>query len=246
VDDAVADGEGPNARADAGSSSSAKLAVAAGMASTKPPRAEEPSDVTPRVVAAHDSRGDASVRRVVDSTPSARAPSAARARASSAPRVTPRSPDDAPREGTARTILLAGAAFVGAFVLVQQVVVPALAPHETVEATPTPSALVAAVHASAAPAPVSPLRVEEGALPSGFDPGTGRGLIDIVGQESDALYVDGTFVGRGPGRSVPTPAGHHEVRVVRGEVIESTGVELGEARRIRVTLPATARPRPSR
>ncbi|MGC4090756.1 MAG: response regulator [Polyangiaceae bacterium] len=148
-------------------------------------------------------------------------------------------------EGVGRTLVLVVAAFVGAFLLVDRVIVPRLAPREAPAPTPPPSALVAATRASAAPPSGPTLKLEELAIPAGVDLGAERALIDIVGQEGDALYVDGTFVGRGPGRSVPVSAGRHEVRIVRGDAPQSVPVELAAGKRVRVSLaPSSPRPGP--
>ncbi|MFZ5895929.1 MAG: response regulator [Myxococcota bacterium] len=148
-------------------------------------------------------------------------------------------------ESIGRTLVLVVVAFVGAFLLVDRVIVPMLAPREQIAPTPPPSALVAATRASAAPPAGPVLKIEELAIPAGVDLGANRGLIDIVGQEGDALYVDNTFVGRGPGRSVPVTAGRHEVRITRGDSVQSTPLELGAGKRLRVSLPPAARPRPN-
>jgi hypothetical protein len=151
----------------------------------------------------------------------------------------------AAKDGIGRTILLVVLAFAGAFLLVDRVIVPRLAPRETVAPLPPPSALVAKTRASAAVPAAPTLKLEALGIPAGVELGAGRGLIDVVGQEGDALYVDGTFVGRGPGRSVPLAAGSHEVRITRGDATQSLTVELAAGKRLRVSLPPSARPRPS-
>jgi hypothetical protein len=150
-------------------------------------------------------------------------------------------------DGLARTIALAAVAFAAAFVFFRWVVVPALAPSEAVEATPAPSAIVAAVRGSAAPVTTGPtMSVKELDLPEGIDPGLGRGLIEVATAAADSIYVDSTFVGRGPGRSVPLASGRHEVKIVRADAEHTTFVELKAGRRLRVglELEAGAAPRP--
>jgi hypothetical protein len=146
-----------------------------------------------------------------------------------------------------RTIALGVVAFGATFVFVRWGVVPALAPSEAVEPTPAPSAIVAAVRASAAPVAAGPaMNVKELDLPEGFDPGVGRGLLEVATAAADSIYVDGTFVGRGPGRSVPAAGGRHEVKIVRADAEHTTFVELKAGRRLRVglELEAPAAPRP--
>jgi DNA-binding response OmpR family regulator len=174
----------------------------------------------------------------------AKAPSAAAPRPAE-PTPTP-SPVEAPvsRAAVVRTVLLAGAAAAAGFFVVSQIVVPWLAPAEVVEPTPAPSAIIAAAREPVAPSGPK-IVIEPVDLPPGVDPGSGRGLLDVMGEASDQLYVDGTFVGRGPGRSVPTSAGSHEVKIVRGEMAYSTQVELSAAKRLRVRLGPRPAPRPS-
>jgi CheY-like chemotaxis protein/HPt (histidine-containing phosphotransfer) domain-containing protein len=150
-------------------------------------------------------------------------------------------------DGLGRTIALALAAFGATFLLFRYALVPALAPAEAPEPTPGPSAIVAAVRGSATPAPAGPvMNVQDLALPEGFDPGAGRGLLEIATAPADSIYVDGTFVGRGPGRSVPVAGGRHEVKIVRADAEHTTFVELKAGRRLRVglELDAGGAPRP--
>jgi hypothetical protein len=175
---------------------------------------------------------------------------AAKAPSAAAPRPAEPTPTPSPVEATVsraavvRTVLLAGAAAAAGFFVVSQIVVPWLAPAEVVEPTPAPSAIIAAAREPAAPSGPK-IVIEPVDLPPGVDPGPGRGLLDVMGEASDQLYVDGTFVGRGPGRSVPTSAGAHEVKIVRGEMAYSTQVELSAAKRLRVRLGPRPAPRPS-
>jgi hypothetical protein len=143
--------------------------------------------------------------------------------------------------------LLALAAFGAAFVVVRWLVVPALAPTETSEPVPTPSAVVVPGGAfSAAPKLAFPVEIRTESLAQGTDPGAGKGLIDVSAAANDALYVDGTFVGRGPRRLVPVPVGRHEVRILRGETPRNVTVEVaaGQSTRVDATPLAEARPSP--
>jgi hypothetical protein len=142
--------------------------------------------------------------------------------------------------------VLAVVAFGATFVFFRWIVVPALAPREP-EATPAPAAIVAAARSAAPPAITGPaMNVQNLDLPQGFDPGPGRGLLEVATAAADSIYVDGTFVGRGPGRSVPVTAGRHEVRIVRADAEHTTFVQLTAGRRIRVglELEPSAAPRP--
>jgi hypothetical protein len=104
------------------------------------------------------------------------------------------------------------------------------------ERAPAPAA--SSVEA-AAKTPESPnafsLKSEDLAIEAGVDVGVGNGLIEIVAADRDALYVDGTLVGRGPRRLVPSPAGSHEVRVTRGHDSAVVGVKTAVGRRVRVS-----------
>ncbi len=162
------------------------------------------------------------------------------------PTPTPPPADAAPQQGAVlRTALLAGAAALAGYLVVSRVIVPWLAPPEVTEPTPSPSAIIAAVREPAAPSRPQ-ITIEPVELPPGVDPGAGRGMLDVMGEPSDQLYVDGTFVGRGPGRSVPTSAGAHEVKIVRGDMAYSTQVDVPAGRRLRARLGAHPPPRPSR
>jgi hypothetical protein len=211
----------------------ATLASAADPEPLSPPRPQAPK--TPNAPSKSNSKEPESTAPPVRVAPSRSTAEAAPAEESSAP------PD-----GVARTVALAIVAFGAAFVFFRWVVVPALAPPDPVEATPAPSAIVAAARGSAAPSAGPAMNVQNLALPDAFDPGPGRGLLEVVTAPADSIYVDGTFVGKGPGRSIPAPAGRHEVKIVRADAEHTTFVELTAGRRIRLglELEAGAAPRP--
>ena len=131
-----------------------------------------------------------------------------------------------------RTLLLSLLAFGAAYAVVRWGVAPLLAPGE--EAPPAP-----VTSASAEPAAPSRdqfrLTSETLAIEPGVDVGTGNGLIEIVGADRDALYVDGTLVGRGPRRLVPSPPGAHEIRVARGNENAVLQIQVATGRRVRVS-----------
>jgi DNA-binding response OmpR family regulator len=209
---------------------------------TMPAAVPVPAPVEPKLEAPRASE-ESTAPRAVSTRPPADVKTRTPPPAQTKPKAASEAQPAASGEGIGRTLVLVVAAFVGAFLLVDRIIVPRLAPREPVEPAPAPSALVAATRASAAAPSAPTLKLEELAIPAGVDLGPNRGLIDIVGQEGDALYVDETFVGRGPGRSVPVTAGHHEVRITRGDTVQKMSLELGVGKRLRVTLPPAARPR---
>jgi CheY-like chemotaxis protein len=140
--------------------------------------------------------------------------------------------------GSSRTLVLSLLAFAAAYALVRWGIAPLFAPAEE----PAPVASVAAASAapvSATPAPFA-LKSENLAIEPGVDVGTGNGLIEIVAADRDALYVDGTLVGRGPRRLVPSPPGPHEIRVARGSDSAVVQVAVAVGRRVRVSAPGSS------
>ena len=140
--------------------------------------------------------------------------------------------------GSSRTLVLSLLAFAAAYALVRWGIAPLFAPAEE----PAPVASVATASAapvSAAPAPFA-LKSENLAIEPGVDVGTGNGLIEIVAADRDALYVDGTLVGRGPRRLVPSPPGSHEIRVARGSDSAVVQVAVAVGRRVRVSAPGSS------
>ncbi|HWA77554.1 MAG TPA: response regulator [Polyangiaceae bacterium] len=183
----------------------------------------------------------------VSTAPAARVSRAAQKARSAEPTPAPPPAASLMGDGIGRTIVLALLAFGATYAFSLWVVAPALAPHDPVEPTPAPSAILAAARSAAPVAPSGPaMSVQNLDLPQGFDPGPSRGLLEVATAASDSIYVDGTFVGRGPGRSVPVAAGRHEVKIVRADAEHTTFVELTAGRRIRVglELEPSAAPRP--
>ena len=150
----------------------------------------------------------------------------------------PTSSGEPAASGSSRTLVLSLLAFAAAYALVRWGIAPLFAPAEE----PAPVASVAT--ASAAPAAVAPaqfaLKSENLAIEPGVDVGTGNGLIEIVAADRDALYVDGTLVGRGPRRLVPSPPGSHEIRVARGSDSAVVQVAVAVGRRVRVSAPGSS------
>jgi hypothetical protein len=136
-----------------------------------------------------------------------------------------------------RTVL-AGAV---AFGITSWGILPLLSKDETASApTPEPAATLApAPTASAPPA----LRSEDLDPPSGLELPAGHGLLEIETAGTESIYVDEAFVGRGPVRRVPLPAGAHGVEI-RGETSSSRiDVTLAAGRRVRI--PAAGVPGPA-
>jgi hypothetical protein len=70
----------------------------------------------------------------------------------------------------------------------------------------------------------------------------GHGVIEIETVGPDSLYVDDAFVGRGPIRRVPLPAGRHSVEI-RGETQSSRiDISLAAGRRVRIPAAGAAAP----
>jgi CheY-like chemotaxis protein len=72
-------------------------------------------------------------------------------------------------------------------------------------------------------------------LPPGVTVAAGQGMVEVQTAGRHAIYVDGEFVGRGPTRRIPVPAGHHEVRVSLGGADHRVAVEVAAG--VRVVLP---------
>jgi hypothetical protein len=66
-------------------------------------------------------------------------------------------------------------------------------------------------------------------------------VLELVAAPEDLLYLDNTFVGRGPSRLVSAGAGNHVVKIVRGEVEISGQVAATAGKRVRVSLELPAR-----
>jgi hypothetical protein len=139
-----------------------------------------------------------------------------------------------------KTMVFSALAFAAAYGLVSWGLAPMLAPAaEDPEPAPSATALGSARIVDA-PASAFTLKSEELEIEPGVDVGAGNGLIEIVGADRDALYVDGTLVGRGPRRLVPSPPGAHEVRISRGNDDAVLKVEIAAGRRVRVSAPGSS------
>jgi hypothetical protein len=129
------------------------------------------------------------------------------------------------------------ASFAVVYSVLNWVVLPAIRkPVESapaaVSGVPLPPSVVATP--SAAPR-VEPPRIESLPLPEGIEVEKGSGLLEVEIPGPDVLYVDGTFVGRGPTRRVPLPPGPHSLGI--GEVLnrETVAVEITSGSRTRVS-----------
>jgi CheY-like chemotaxis protein len=72
-------------------------------------------------------------------------------------------------------------------------------------------------------------------LPPGVTVAAGQGMLEVQTGARHAIYVDGEFVGRGPSRRIPVPAGHHEVRLSLGGADRRLAVDVAAG--VRVVLP---------
>ncbi|HXK20024.1 MAG TPA: hypothetical protein VNG33_19570, partial [Polyangiaceae bacterium] len=128
-------------------------------------------------------------------------------------------PQAAPAEGNGgwlRTavfaVIAAGASYYGVTLvssLMSGPKPPALAVSAASAVTPVPSSVVSAALAPAD----SKLQFMsmETPLPDGTDVPAGNGLLEIKVPDGTAIRVDGEYLGMGPGRRVPLPAGSHEL-----------------------------------
>jgi CheY-like chemotaxis protein len=72
-------------------------------------------------------------------------------------------------------------------------------------------------------------------LPPGVTVAAGQGMLEVQTGSRHAIYVDGEFVGRGPSRRIPVPAGRHEVRLSLGGADQRVAVAVAAG--VRVVLP---------
>jgi hypothetical protein len=72
-------------------------------------------------------------------------------------------------------------------------------------------------------------------LPPGVTVAAGQGMLEVQTGARHAIYVDGEFVGRGPTRRIPVPAGRHEVRLSLGGTEQRIAVAVAAG--VRVMLP---------
>jgi hypothetical protein len=154
------------------------------------------------------------------------------------PRVSVQVPESQrPSRLSITTVAFVLLAFGAGYALVTWLLTPLLAPQEE-EPQVFPSASAGYV----VPSPPDGFFLTTDNLPieAGVDVGVGNGLIEIVGADRDALYVDGTLVGRGPRRLVPSPPGPHEVRISRATDAASVKVDVSAGRRVRVSASGTS------
>lgn len=144
--------------------------------------------------------------------------------------------------GMARTLVFSALAFGLAYGTVQWVIAPLAAPSEpatppAAAAPPAPAKVQSRAEAVATPAPASGLALETAVLDlePGVEIGADQGLIEAAVADGDAIYVDGTLVGPGPRRLVPTAPGQHEVKIVRRAESATVRVEVPLGRRVRVS-----------
>ncbi|MBX3129724.1 MAG: response regulator [Polyangiaceae bacterium] len=146
--------------------------------------------------------------------------------------------------GTARVLAVMGIAGGASFGVVTWVrglaspgaeSAPAEASGEAAPAAP-PTAPAAAPKGASALAGGKPAKIETLPLPPGTDVSDGKGLLEVDIAGKDAIYVGGTFVGRGPMRRIQLDPGTHEVKLrTPGE--ESThAVEISGGVRTRLSL----------
>ncbi|MBK7578750.1 MAG: response regulator [Myxococcales bacterium] len=146
--------------------------------------------------------------------------------------------EDKPMAPAKIVLIVLGAAIAafGAVTVVRSQLKPAPVGETAAVATET---ALPAVSKPAAP-PAVKLAVED----LGIGPGTAvtsdKGLIEVDIGEKHPIYIDGTFVGRGPLRKAPVMPGAHEVviKAPTGELSVQVDVKVG--RRSRVTLPPPA------
>jgi hypothetical protein len=73
-------------------------------------------------------------------------------------------------------------------------------------------------------------------MPEGMEVSAGQGLLEVVTEGRHVIYVDGDFVGRGPRRLVPLPAGRHAIRISLGGKDEQYSITVQEGARVRLPL----------
>jgi hypothetical protein len=89
---------------------------------------------------------------------------------------------------------------------------------------------VAGAQSSAAP------RIEEIPVPPDVALQPGQALIEVLTGGGHAIFLDDSFVGRGPIRVITVPPGRHVVRTRLNGVERSDPIEVGAGRSLRVSL----------
>ncbi len=77
-------------------------------------------------------------------------------------------------------------------------------------------------------------------MPPGVPLADDKGLLEIDIAGKDAIYVDGTFVGRGPLRRVPLDPGKHDVKLRQPGEEQAFQVDVKKGSRTRLSLAAAA------
>lgn len=194
---------------------------------------EEPSPPAPATEA--DAEGDLAGEQ--DAAEAEPAPKAAVSRRPAAGRF-------AGWAGTARVLAVMGIAGGASFGLVTWVrglagpgaeSAPAEAGGEAAPAAP-PTAPAAAPKAAPALAGGKPAKIETLPLPPGTDVSDGKGLLEVDIAGKDAIYVGGTFVGRGPMRRIQLDPGTHEVKLRTPGEETTHAVEISGGVRTRLSL----------
>ncbi|HEY3494060.1 MAG TPA: response regulator, partial [Polyangiaceae bacterium] len=130
-----------------------------------------------------------------------------------------------------RTLLAGGVAFG----VTSWLILPLFSNGERRESTDAEPAASAAVPAPpVARGPVLVLTSEELDPPSGMELPPGHGLLEIETPGPDSIYVDEAFVGRGPTRRVPAPAGRHSVEIKSETQTSRIDASLAAGRRVRI------------
>ena len=134
--------------------------------------------------------------------------------------------------------LLAGAV---AFGVTSWGILPLLSSGQRRESTDAePPASVAAPAPQVQKSAPVVLTSEELDPPSGMELSDGQGVLEIETAGPDSIYVDEAFVGRGPMRRVPAPAGRHSVEIKSDNQSNRIEVSLAAGRRVRIPVAAPA------
>lgn len=163
-----------------------------------------------------------------------------------APRSAKKKKSDGGVLGIARVVLVMGAAGALSFGAVSwlrsmagnEEKQPAAASSAALPtAAPTASGVAPSGTAASKPkAADSEAKIEDLPLPPGVPLADGKGLLEIDISGKDAIYVDGTFVGRGPLRRVPLDPGKHDVKLRQPGEERTFQVDVKKASRTRLSL----------
>lgn len=139
--------------------------------------------------------------------------------------------------GMGRILLITLAAAVVSFALVTLIRAFTSAPEPT-EAPPTEPSVVAPPPVIPPKAAAPAANTEELDLPPGVPVAADKGLLEVDVGGDFAIYVDGSFMGRGPMRRLTADPGKHELRLRMPDGDNTISVEVKAGRRTRVSLPA--------